>query len=290
MAEYVIDHLLAKGLKPAFISRGYGRSSKGLVETDLPSAKTIGDEPAQVAQRFQNLRVLVSEKRLLAVNRLEEEQEDYIMVLDDCMQHRAIKPGLMLLLSRFDASFYSDYILPMGRLREPRKGAARANMLVITKCPSELSIEEASFIKRKASPYFKGSIFFSKYAYDAQVHSVFNSEETQNIEKKRLLVFTGIADNRDFIEYLETKCKDLRLITFGDHHNYGLKDLEKIKNAFSQSDYDFILTTVKDGVRLQDNANVAAWKELPLFSLGIRHAFLFDQQHEFEEILDEYIG
>ena len=147
--RYLQDTPLYAGAT-ATLSRGYGRRTTGFrmaAETD--TAETIGDEPLQLYRKFSPaVRVCVGERRVDAIKALLELHPETIRVLlDDAFQHRAVRPHLNLLLVDYNRPFYTDYPFPAGRLRERRKGARRADAIIVTKCPLNLwTTEQARMI------------------------------------------------------------------------------------------------------------------------------------------------
>ncbi len=155
--EYLIRHFLKKNenvenYKLATLSRGYGRKTKGFVlANNQTTASEIGDEPMQFYQKFvagnklenKKVNITVCEKRVLGVEKiLELFPATKTILLDDAFQHRAIKPHFSILLSDYNRPFYEDFLLPMGRIRENRKGAKRANVVLVSKSPLDLGEKE----------------------------------------------------------------------------------------------------------------------------------------------------
>ena len=144
--------LLQSNYKVAVLSRGYGRQSKGFVLADaLSSVKSIGDEPFQIAHKFPKITVAVDANRqrgietLLALNNPPE-----VVLLDDAFQHRKVSPGLSILLTAYDDLYCDDVVLPSGGLREQRSGAQRAQIIVVTKCPVDVTEQEKENILLKS--------------------------------------------------------------------------------------------------------------------------------------------
>lgn len=135
--EYIIA-LLRSQYKIATLSRGYGRKTKGfLIASESSSVTEIGDEPAQIKDKFPDIIVSVGEDRLLAIPQLLRKYPDTdVILLDDAFQHRSVRPGLNILLTTFDKPFYEDHVLPLGRLRESPQGYKRADIIIVTKCPA----------------------------------------------------------------------------------------------------------------------------------------------------------
>ncbi|WP_405520455.1 tetraacyldisaccharide 4'-kinase [Spirosoma sp. KNUC1025] len=140
----------------ATLSRGYGRRTRGFrIATETDTAETIGDEPLQLYRKFKTLvRVCVGERRAEAIQALlRKHPATRQILLDDAFQHRAVRPHLQLLLTDYNRPFYDDYPFPVGRLRERRKGARRADGIVVTKCPLNLWAMEQQRIIDRIRPY-----------------------------------------------------------------------------------------------------------------------------------------
>ena len=119
MVEFLIKKFSHK-YKIAVLSRGYKRKSKGLIEVDsFSSYQQAGDEPYMLFLKNPHTKIVVSENRVKAIKFLENKyQYQKIFLLDDVFQHRWIKPGLNILLTKYNSTFFSDFVLPYGRLRE----------------------------------------------------------------------------------------------------------------------------------------------------------------------------
>lgn len=173
MVEYLIQ-LLKDQYKLATLSRGYGRKTKGfhfLNQED--TAEKVGDEPLQFFKKFgTEVVITVGEERALAIPEiLFHHEETEIILLDDAFQHRKVDRDLNILLTAYASPFFADIILPAGRLREARKEAARADMVVVTKCPENLSETEQQHFKTRIKQYTvpEVPIFFSSIKYEVPV-------------------------------------------------------------------------------------------------------------------------
>ena len=116
----VIEHLQKAGWSPGVVSRGYGRSTKGLqlVQRDKLNASLIGDEPALIARRC-NVPVAVAEKRSnAAAALLAAHPEVNVVVCDDGLQHLALARDIELCVWS-SAGASNGWLLPAGPLREP---------------------------------------------------------------------------------------------------------------------------------------------------------------------------
>lgn len=264
--EYLI-RLLSPNYKIATLSRGYKRKSKGYILADATStAESLGDEPFQMHQKFPRIKVAVDADRKNGIeNLIKLDDKPDVILLDDAFQHRKVKAGLYIMLSAYDDLFYDDFMLPSGNLRESRRGAKRADIIVITKCPKELSISEQERIKAKIK--FEVPIFFSFIDYDNNVYGEKETLEISEIIDKDKLIIAGIAKPEPFFNFIRRE-NDIVMI-FSDHHNFSENDLNTIRE---KSKGKIIITTEKDFVRLKtQNLN-------NLYYLPIKSSFLINEK------------
>ena len=136
--EYLVEMLKDK-VRVAVLSRGYKRKSKGYqLASPLSTVSDIGDEPLQMKKKYPNVHVAVDANRCEGIDRLTQDDETKdtdVILLDDAYQHRYVKPGINILLVDYHRLIIYDKLLPAGRLREPKDGKRRADMVIITKCP-----------------------------------------------------------------------------------------------------------------------------------------------------------
>ena len=282
LAEY-----FSKTRKTAILSRGYGRQSTGFVEV-LPTTQALisGDESSMYARRkLDNTSVFVCEKRAIGVQRIiEKHPETDVILLDDALQHRAVKAGFTLILTDYHHPFYTDLPLPYGRLRESRNGINRADAIVVTKCPKGLTGEEKHQITKKIDAA-NIPVFFASIAYIEPVCIGKNIEKTSI---KRVILVTAIADASPLISHLSNAYEVIHL-SFSDHHPYTDKDLFKVHQKFDTfaSDETAIITTEKDLVKLTELSQGATMNDYPWLyqpiSVGI------DREDEFLEQLNSYV-
>lgn len=303
--EYLI-RLLKDQYKVATLSRGYGRKTKGfIIADDKCDWETIGDEPMQFyrkfvkptrfskPRRFSGITIAVCEDRALAIPQILFEKPDTdVIILDDAFQHRPVIPDLNILLTDYNRQFYNDLLLPAGRLRESRKNAQRADVIIVTKCPENLPEDERRKIETKIRKYSvkESSVFFTGIKYNKPV-PVFKDRRATAWsggmpDQKSILLFSGIADNTSLKNELEKKYKLTRSLDFGDHHNYSATDILKIKNEFSaiSEQNKCLLTTEKDMVKLLKPELAEHLKELPVFYVPIEVYFL-EGKKEFDGLV-----
>jgi tetraacyldisaccharide 4'-kinase len=248
--EYLLN-ILSEKYKTAALSRGYGRQSKGFVNVNANSEVTnVGDEALNYAQKFEGkVNVAVCEKRVEGAQQiLENHPEIEVIVLDDAYQHRYLYRDCNILLTEYDKPFFKDYVLPAGRLREFRSGKHRADIVIVTKSPDALKEGQKNKFISKLNMNSRVPIFFSSIDYGKLI----NLQTKQEIQvPAAILLITGIGNPKPLIAHLEQHSKVTHL-KFGDHHDYTIKDIEKIHKLFGNfaSTEKIIVTTEKDAVRL----------------------------------------
>jgi tetraacyldisaccharide 4'-kinase len=276
--EYLI-RLLSPNYKVVTLSRGYKRKSEGFILADAATtAEILGDEPFQYFKKFPDIQVAVDADRKNGIEQLlNQESRPEIILLDDAFQHRKVKAGFYILLTAYEDLFCDDFMLPTGNLRESRNGAKRANLIIVTKCPLDITELEQQNIKNKLAVDLP--IYFSSIDYDDKVYNDTESLAVSDLKLTPKIVLAGIAKPKPFFDYLQTD-KD-EVMTFSDHHHFSESDILNIK---SQAIDKIIVTTEKDFVRL--NAIILRKQ---LFYLPIKSKFLSNQE-SFDAIILNYVG
>lgn len=272
--EYLIR--LLKDYKVATLSRGYKRVSKGYVLANENTSPTdLGDEPSQFYSKFPEVLVAVDANRRNGIAELLKHKPDVIL-LDDAFQHRKVKAGFYILLTTYNDLFSDDYILPFGNLREPEMGKKRANLIIVTKCPNDLS--EIAQVKIKQQLMVTVPVYFSTIVYDNYLYSETNKIEIKTFKEEKVLV-AGIAKPDLFFDFLGYQ-NDEKL-AFPDHHDFNEDDIKKILAVANNRK---IVTTEKDYVRLKGKIPNEQLYYLPIQSRLIQNETNFNTK-----ILD-YVG
>lgn len=266
MVEHLI-RLLSTSRNVATLSRGYKRKTKGLrIAGPSDSAETIGDEPFQFYQKFnEQVKVAVGEERALAITHiLQEFPEVDTIVLDDAFQHRRVKPTFQILLTVYGNLFFDDWLLPSGRLRESKAGAKRADVVVVTKCPEHLNEDEMIGIESKIHHYTGKPVFFTTIHYGAPEPFLKNKA---TVDSKVVLV-TGLANADHFKQYVDHNFKLVHHFEFTDHYHYTTADLGRIV-ALAKKEGAQIITSEKDATKLnaedfQSHLKGAEWFYIPI--------------------------
>ncbi|WP_299760614.1 tetraacyldisaccharide 4'-kinase [uncultured Pontibacter sp.] len=274
--EYLLR--LLHTYKLATLSRGYKRHSKGFILADASSsAALLGDEPFQYFLDFKDVAVAVCEDRVKGIELLQERLPELeIVVLDDAMQHRPVQPSLNILITDFNRPFYKDYVLPAGRLREPRNGAKRADAIIVSKCPADLKAQEMAQIKEQVLQYTLAGtpVFFSSFSYGSPVAIGKTAPLSKNV-----ILLTGIANAAPLKAYLASQGYALlKHLAYPDHHHYTAENLQEISQLLAQPGFSdaTILTTRKDAVKLTDAGLKPLTAALPIFFVPIEVQFIAD--------------
>ena len=270
--EYLI-RLLKKDYKVAVLSRGYKRSTKGFVlANESISASELGDESFQIHTKFPDVSVAVCEDRRTGIENLIQTINPDVILLDDAFQHRKVKASFYILLTAYDELFSDDYILPFGNLREPSMGKKRADLVIVTKCPTSISDSEQEKVKRKLN--VEVPVFLTSIDYDNEVVGSGNAIQVEEIILQEKVIVAGIAKPKYFIDYLNSG-KD-KVMIYSDHHNFSEQEISEL-NILTQE--KIIVTTEKDFVRL--NGKINADK---LYYLPIKSKFL-SSENEFQSLI-----
>lgn len=289
MVEYLIQ-LLHPRFEIATLSRGYKRKTKGYALANTSTtALDIGDEPMQFHSKFPDVAVAVGEERLVAIPQLLHDKPTLdAIILDDAFQHRSVNAGLNILLTEYSNLYTHDFFLPTGDLRDEWASAKRSQIIIVTKCPADLSDEKKNKIIRELKPLKRQHVFFTTIEYGTPYH-IYNQTKmpiTQDIE---VYLVCGIANPKPIKEYLLEHAYTYYQKNYNDHHIFTIDDLQEIKSKFDEIDAEnkLILTTEKDAVRLVKFTEQL--ENLPLYVLPIKHKFLFNEGQKFDELIVNFI-
>lgn len=295
--EYLI-RLLSPEFDIATLSRGYGRSTKGFVLSDLHSTTSdIGDEPLQFKKKYDTIHVAVDADRVRGINTIIELfPSTQAILLDDAFQHRAVKPGLSIALTDFSNLYLNDHVVPTGTLREFRSGIKRADIIIVSKCPKILVPIERKRLMKEIAPLPHQTVYFSFIKYGEFI--LLNSEKKNPVSKSyyaehnySILLLTGIANDQPLEQYVRTKVKNVIPVKFPDHHQYTKADLGLLQKTFHSipTENKIILTTEKDVMRLRLPEFKAILDDLPIFYMPIEIDFYEHEKEEFNEQIIHYV-
>ena len=280
--EYLI-RLLKDNYKVAVLSRGYKRKTTGFVLLNKNhSVEDVGDEPLQYFKKFDKINVAVDANRVEGIKRLINKKSPEIILLDDAYQHRKVKGGFYILLTKFNDLFADDFLLPTGNLRESRRGAKRADVILVTKCPENLGKKQQEEIKKKLEKYNK-KIFFTTISYAEKIagsHQV----SIEELKEYEVLLLTGIANPKPLTNFLTQKQINFQHLKFSDHHHFSSTEISDINKRFEtiNASKKIILTTEKDYTRLVDKLKQVSFLE-------IETTFLESKTIIFDTVIKSYL-
>lgn len=307
--EYLI-RLLNKHARVAVLSRGYRRRTKGyILAKEGVTSSDIGDEPKQMFMKYGStanpgnsnkpqmpIYVAVNADRVEGINRLRHDdatQDTDVILLDDAYQHRYVKPGVNILLVDYHRLIIYDQLLPAGRLREPKEGKERADIVIVTKCPKSLKPMDFRVITKAMDLYPYQKLFFTTLQY-GKLYSIFNVGDTLTLDtitpEHNIVVLTGIASPQHLLLDLKAHTEKLSPLTYPDHHRFTQKDISNINNLFdSLPQPKLIITTEKDAARLTEMDGLSEDVKRNIYALPIEIAFMLEQGEQFDEFILSYV-
>lgn len=302
--EYLI-RLLRERSRVAVLSRGYKRRTRGFWLADPDTTmRDIGDEPLQMKEKFPDIRVAVCRDRCEGIRRLMRpgvQPPVGVVLLDDAFQFRRLSPGLTILLMDYHRLIYYDRLLPAGRLREPQSGRLRADVMLVTKCPTDITPMEQHGIARSLEVQPWQRIFFTTFRYSGLRHVESGVElplSALGDDGQRVVLLTGIASPRQMEYDLRQFCRFVP-IHFADHHNFSTADLVRVDRLVAGLTADgrkaLVVTTEKDAARLsgfrsKGGGTVADYNFYhSLYVLPVHVEFLDNKQEQFDKIILNYV-
>jgi tetraacyldisaccharide 4'-kinase len=289
MVEYLV-----KQLKPHFsiatLSRGYKRKTRGYaLANDHSTALEIGDEPMQFHLKYPEIAIAVGEDRLDAITQiLHDKPGTEAVILDDAFQHRTVKAGLNIVLTDYNNLYTRDWYLPSGDLRDEKKSMKRADIIVVTKCNSDMPGEEKASLLEEINPAAAQQVFFTGIQYGQPYHLVSKSTRPVTPATEVLLV-TGIANPAPLKSWLQDKSKTYYELRYNDHYIFTIDDLKDIMRRFNAigNAEKMILTTEKDAVRMAKFG--VQLQDIPIYAIPITMQFLFNGEAGFNQLIGTFI-
>lgn len=306
------------GSNIAMLSRGYKRKSRGFQRL-LPSdsARLGGDEPLQICKKFPEVTVAVDKNRIEGCDFLvhpeklqdnpkakrcvhKELNKADIIVLDDAYQYRKLAADLNIVLVDYNRPVTQDSLMPLGRLRDLRSRLYDADVVIVSKCPAYMQDDEKLEMAHRlgyaeydlvtcTAKTRKGKCNTLLFSYISYCHSlpVYPDTDPRFIYAQKVVLFSGVANDRPLVNYLSDKYKVIRHFSFPDHHEYSRADVSEILSAVKSQPTTAIATTEKDAQRVLD------YKEMPekirerLFMVPIMVQFISEHEEQiFRSLLE----
>ena len=305
--QYVIN-LLKKDFQVAVLSRGYGRKSTGYhsvlqIDPQDRNAEMFGDEPFMTHLRFPDVPLAVDGDRCEGVrNLLDEHPETKVIVLDDAYQHLSFQPTFHILLTEYDRPYRLDMPMPAGKLREFSGAARFADVVIVTKVPDNITIDESVWrYKLHVKPY--QHLFFTRFRYEP-LAPVTQAARNLDLDAVRdIVVLTGIAHPKPLVNHL---CRDAKFCVsttteklnvvkhyaFPDHHTFTEKEIQSIYDQHfnNAGERCVLVTTEKDWMRLQSEHIRNIVSLLPIFVVPVEVEFLTEEQRDtFNQIVKDHV-
>ena len=285
--QYLLD-LLKNNYRVAVLSRGYGRKNYNLqfVETTSNATK-VGDEPLQLKQNNPECLVVVEKNRNKGVKKiLNDFPETEVILLDDGYQHRWIKAGFNILITPFSSPYYKDYLMPVGKLRESKKGVSRANAVIFSKTPENTNPTLKKGMLERLHLFAHQEAYFSGIQYH-RFKCINNNTELEENNPYSITLVSGIANANPLIKYLEEKGHSINHLKYSDHHNYIRNDIETILAEYNadKSTKKLILTTEKDATKLKQF--LPHFKDVNFYYIPIE--IKIDQSKKFKNQILDYV-
>lgn len=263
MIELLV-HEFQDNYKASVLSRGYGRKSSGFqIASPESTVGVLGDEPFQIHSKYPDLILAVDADRRNGIKVLEETHSPDVIFLDDAYQHRKVKPGFLILLTAFNNLYVDDWYLPTGNLRDSKKEASRAHVIIVTKCPKDISEAKQKKIIEKIKPKKRQKVLFSYLDYDSELKGLNENLSLEDLKTKKVTLVTGIANPEPLLLYLKERGITVEHLKYRDHHFFSENELA----IFNKK--ECILTTEKDYVRLKGKVKNMVY-------ISIKHQFKND--------------
>ena len=280
-----VSNLLKDTFTMAVLSRGYGRNTKGYLELNENStAAEVGDEPLEIFENLDSVPVVVCENRQHGIDNISNRFEGVnLVLLDDGMQHLPLKANGYLLLCNYHNPFYSDWVMPSGRLREFAFSAKNADIIVVSKCPSELDEREANTIKSQLAKY-GSNVFFATYEI-SKPQNMFDKRSNLSQGEKVILV-TGVANGIEVKNQL--KGYDvLNHFNFADHKVFNADNIKEWLGECLLLNVQSIVVTRKDAGKIKDiiKMNNIDTQGISFYEVHTEVGILFNQEKQFKNSL-----
>lgn len=260
-----------KGLKPGFLSRGYGGSARGItvVDPDKHTAVVVGDEPLLLAREALTV---ISRRRIEGARRLVEEGADLI-IMDDGFQSAQLAIDYALLVIDANSGIGNGHIVPGGPLRAPLGEQLRHTSGLLKVGSGKAADAVVRMAARAGKPFFT---------------AVLKVRGQEGLAGQSVLAFAGIADPQKFFRTVRSTGATIVVHRpFGDHQHLSDAAITDVLDTARRHDLK-IVTTSKDYVRLLGRSGAA--QQLVAESLVIEVEMTFSDHRAADLIIDNALA
>lgn len=260
LVEWIARTVARMGRRACVLTRGYGRanSNERVVVSDgeriLADAREGGDEPVLLAEMLQGVAAVVSDAdRVGAARWAESALGSQVFILDDGFQHLRIARDLNILAIDGTNPWGGGHLLPRGRLREPLRGLARADLLVITRADQ---VQNMSSLKEQVDRLSSGRPLILAHARPVRMRSLFDRVDeyppVRTSSTTPAAAFCAIGNPQSFFAHLRGLGHTLSYTrAFADHHVYTQRDVDALEHEAEARGAQLLITTMKDAVKLR---------------------------------------
>lgn len=292
VTEFLIEHFSAC-YNVAVLSRGYKRKTKGFVLAEPDSSfRAVGDEPKQIKLKFPDVPVAVCEKRVEGIRRLRElHPEINLIILDDAFQHRYVEPWVSIVLMDYHNPIYKDHLMPWGTLRDSKRQLDRANFVLVTKCPEEMSPLDMRIVKKSLNLFPYQSLYFSRMQ-SGHAMPLFPDMTGGGAlpAGADVVMMSGIANPKSLRTSLSKRFNVVSELVFEDHHTYRVRDMERAMELVLEAPAGTaVVITEKDAVKLLNRKKIPAEIQRRLYYVPIKVSFVEGTQSGFLRQLELYV-
>lgn len=290
--EYLL-HTLKPYINVGVLSRGYLRKTLGYKEVFHGlTVEDVGDEPLQYKLKFPDVVVAVAERRAIGIPlMIADYPQLQTVLLDDAFQHRSVTPALNILITDFKFPFTGDHLLPSGRLREGRASASRADVVIVSKCPENITIEQRAEWRKQVGKHTEAKVFFSRYEYGTPYFMYDASKKCILDENTEAILLSGIAKPIYLEEYVSSKVGFINIHSYEDHHQFKPHEVSLIHRALQElkGDKKVVITTEKDSTRLDKHREFLQKHDIPIYILPIRVRFIEEEGESFDTFVKDFL-
>jgi tetraacyldisaccharide 4'-kinase len=260
LVEWLARALSREGLRVCILTRGYGRTNshaRAVVsdgQTILASIGEAGDEPLLLARSLDGRAAIICDADRFSAGEWAERQfNTQVFILDDGFQHLRLARELNIVTIDATNPWGRGHMLPWGRLREPRRGLARADCVVITRadqCPDLDSLKAEVAELNGDRPIFISRMKVRGLRRVKDFHTSETNLTVESIESP-LAAFSAIGNPHSFRRQLQGEGLAVAVSQeFSDHHRYTQKDLDALTEQARHAGAKGLVTTAKDAVKL----------------------------------------